>query len=76
MQMSRILSILKGKKSNINALLLPFNDGFSGTSVAIWRFKIGHIVVANLEAYKTQFAVAHRDNLISSHRVLLENPQN
>jgi len=71
------VNILKGAEIQHKCVITSFNDGFLEQVRRLsGDLALGHIV-ANLEAYKTQFAqaVAHRDNLISSlYRVLLENP--
>ncbi|MEG4278741.1 glycerophosphodiester phosphodiesterase family protein [Microcoleus sp. MON1_C1] len=71
------VNTLKGEEIQHKCVITSFNAGFLEQVRRLsGDLAIGHIV-ANLEAYKTQFAqaVAHQDNLISSqYRVLLENP--
>ena len=76
-EVADFVNTLNGAGIKEKCVITSFSDGFLEQVRRLdGDLAIGHIV-ANLEAYKTQFAQAltHRDNLISSqYRVLLENP--
>jgi glycerophosphoryl diester phosphodiesterase len=76
-EVAEFVNTLNDRGIKEKCVITSFNDTFLGQVRRLdGDLAIGQIV-ANLEAYKTQFsqAVANRDNLISSqYRVLLENP--